>query len=328
MRKNIFLILVVILVLIPNFIVFASKSNKTKSKVIIFHAGSLSVPFSKIEREYEKINPDIDIQREVSGSMVCARKITQLKKPCDIFASADYMIINKMIIPEYADFNIIFASNKIVLCFTESSNFSSTINTNNWFNILKKENVNWGFSDPNLDPCGYRTLIVMKLAEKYYNIEGLYDSLIKKVKLKNIRPKSVELISLLQTGNLDYAWEYYSVAKQHGLNFIDLPPEINLGSFEYDNLYKKASVKIRGKSGNKIEIRGKSITYGLTLLKSAPNREQAIDFLKFLLNREKGLKLIQETGQKVFDPPILENIQMLKYIPDELKALLGIKTKL
>jgi ABC-type molybdate transport system substrate-binding protein len=30
----------------------------------------------------------------------------------------------------------------------------------------------------NLDPCGYRSLMVLQLAEKHYNIPGLYDNII------------------------------------------------------------------------------------------------------------------------------------------------------
>jgi tetratricopeptide (TPR) repeat protein len=37
--------------------------------------------------------------------------------------------------------------------------------------ILQKPDVVWGHSSPDLDPCGYRTLMVLQLAEKYY-IQG------------------------------------------------------------------------------------------------------------------------------------------------------------
>ena len=61
-----------------------------KGKVIIFHAGSLTLPFYKMEKIFEAKYPKIDIVREPAGSRRCARKITDLKKACDIMASADY----------------------------------------------------------------------------------------------------------------------------------------------------------------------------------------------------------------------------------------------
>jgi len=45
---------------------------------------------------------------------------------------------------------------------------------------------------------------------------------------KNIRPKSVELVALLQSGELDYIYEYRSVAEQNKLNFLVFPPDIDL----------------------------------------------------------------------------------------------------
>jgi molybdate/tungstate transport system substrate-binding protein len=131
--------------------------------------------------------------------------------------------------------------------------------------------VVWGHSDPNLDPAGYRALMVLQLAEKYYKKPGLYDRAIANRPQANIRPKSVELVSLLQTGNMDYAWEYLSVAVQHGLKYLTLPDEINLGNYKFDPFYSQAVVKVTGKEpGTFMEMKGKSITYGITLIKTPP----------------------------------------------------------
>ena len=62
--------------------------------------------------------------------------------------------------------------------------------------------------------------------KKFNNQPWLYDKLIANRPMKNVRPKSVELVSLLKTGNMDYAWEYLSVAVQHDLKFIKLPDKI------------------------------------------------------------------------------------------------------
>ena len=66
------------------------RSGKDESRVIIFHAGSLSVPLKQMEKAYEEQNPGIDIRLEGAGSVACARKITDLNRECDIMASADY----------------------------------------------------------------------------------------------------------------------------------------------------------------------------------------------------------------------------------------------
>ncbi|MBN2516404.1 MAG: tungstate ABC transporter substrate-binding protein WtpA, partial [Deltaproteobacteria bacterium] len=224
---------------------FATQSLAApKSTLTMFHAGSLSVPFAAMEKAFEAKYPNIDLQREASGSQKAARKISDLKKPCDIMASADYKVIDKLLIPDFADWNVRFATNQLVLCYTDKSAYAKQVSANNWYEILQKKGVIWGHSDPNLDPCGYRSLMVLQLAEKYYKIPDLYDKLIANRPKENVRPKSVELVSLLQTGNMDYAWEYLSVAVQHGLKYIILPDEINLGNYKFDDVYIQAVVKV------------------------------------------------------------------------------------
>ena len=291
-------------------------------KLIIFHAGSLTVPFERMEREFEARYPKVDILREPAGSIRCARKIIDLKKPCDIMASADYAIIDRLLIPKYADWNVRFASNQIVLCYTDKSRYAKEINRENWYEILATRDVVWGHSDPNVDPCGYRALMVLQLAEKFYEKPGLYQRCIDNCPRGNIRPKSVELISLLQTTNMDYAFEYLSVAVQHKLKFLRLPDEINLGCPEYESFYKQAKVKVAGKSpGEFSEIEGRPIIYGITLIKDAPNRKTAIVFLRYLLDSEGGLRVLDKMGQPPFIPPIVSNEEMRAKLPVELRGL-------
>ena len=295
-------------------------------KLIMFHAGSLSVPFAAMEKTFEAKYPGVDLQREPAGSQKCARKISDIGKPCDIMASADYKVIDKLLIPGYADWNIRFATNQLVLCYTDKSAYADTVNADNWYEILLKKDVVWGHADPNVDPCGYRSLLVMQLAEKALNKPGLYDKLIASRPKENVRPKSVELISLLQTGNMDYAWEYLSVAVQHGLKYIVLPDEMNLGNYKYDSTYDQAFVEVTGKKpGTKMTIRGKSCTYGVTLIKDAPNPEAAIAFLEYMLDPKGGLQILKDMGQPPFVPCRVPTVEMKKALPAELQKLVEVK---
>jgi molybdate/tungstate transport system substrate-binding protein len=295
-------------------------------KVVIFHAGSLSVPLKAMEKNFEAKYPKVDVLREAAGSQACARKITDLHKPCDIMASADYSVIDKLLIPKYADWNVRFATNQMVLCYTDKSKFADKVNADNWYEILEKKGVVWGHSDPNLDPCGYRALMVLQLAEKYYKKPGLYEKVIANRPQANIRPKSVELVSLLQTGNMDYAWEYLSVAVQHGLKYVTLPDEINLSNYQFDEQYSQAVVKVTGKKpGTTMDMKGKSITYGITLIKDAPNREAAVAFLQYLLSPDGGLKTLKEMGQPPFIPCRVPTEEMKKLLPAELQGLVEVK---
>ncbi len=311
-----------VMILLPASLVLAEPAGT----LVMFHAGSLSVPFAAMEKAFEAKYPKVDLQREASGSQKAARKVSELKKPCDIMASADYKVIDKLLIPGHADVNIRFATNQLVLCYTDKSKYAGEVTAKNWYEILQRKGVVWGHSDPNLDPCGYRSLMVLQLAEQYYKLPGLYDKILANRPIENVRPKSVELISLLQTGNMDYAWEYLSVAVQHNLKYVVLPDEINLGNYKHDDFYAKAVVKVTGKKpGTFMDMKGGSCTYGVTLIKNPPNREAAIAFLQYMLDPQGGLKVLKDMGQPPFVPCRVPTEEMKAKVPSELQKLVVVK---
>jgi molybdate/tungstate transport system substrate-binding protein len=295
-------------------------------KLIIFHAGSLSVPFAKMEKIFEKKHPGVDIVRKAGGSTKIARLIADKGETADIMASADYVVIDKTLIPNFASWDVRFATNQMVLCYTDKSKFSKEINRKNWYEILGRKGVVWGHSEPNLDPCGYRSLMVLQLAEKFYKLPGLYQQLIDNRPAKNVRPKAVELIALLKSGKMDYAWEYRSVAVQHGLKFVPMDKHINLGDYKLTPFYKQAVVEVSGKKpGTKIKRVGKSITYGITMLNSSPNKEAAEAFLMYLFSPDGGLKILEELGQPPFSPVRVSSKKALSKMPKRLTPLVEIR---
>jgi molybdate/tungstate transport system substrate-binding protein len=184
--RKIFSILFATLLLLANFSCSGGNSgsknsgDEKKRELLVFHAGSLSLPFKQIAKAFEEKNPGVSIKTEAAGSVASARKITDLHRYCDIFASADYKVIDDMLIPDYANFNIKFAGNEMAIVYTEHSKYADEINDRNWTEILLKDDVTYGRSNPDDDPCGYRTVLVSKLAEKYYNLSGFSDKLLAK----------------------------------------------------------------------------------------------------------------------------------------------------
>lgn len=281
-------------------------------KLVIFHAGSLEVPFSELEKEFEKMHPSVDVVREASGSRTAAKKITELNKTAEILAVADYKVIIDLLFPRnYSDWYIIFASNEMVLAYTNSSKYADEINSTNWYEILLRDDVSWGHSDPDLDPCGYRALLVIQLAEKYYNVSGLYENLYNDPN-RVVRPKSVDLLALLESGELDYAFEYRSVAVQHNLNFVDLPDKIDLAHYEYADYYAQANLTL----SDGTVVYGEPILYGITIPYNAKHKDLAIEFLKLLFS-EIGQNIMNQSGQPFIYPGITNNIDK---VPEEIQA--------
>ena len=289
-------------------------------KLPVFHAGSLSAPMAKIEAQFEKAHPDVDVQREAGGSAALARKIIDLGGNCDVYFSADYMVIERLLRPDFADWNVLFASNALVLMYGPKSKYADEINGDNWFDVILRPDVRWGHSDPDADPCGYRSLMVLQLAEKYYdNAGGLYDKALKDP-LRAVRPKAIDLIAMVESGAMDYAFEYKSVAVQHGLKYVELPAEVNLKSPEFKDLYASVSVERAGKEpGTKINTKGAPIVYGFTIPKGGANPEMAMTFVEYILSPEGGLAVFQDMGQDIVGP---QAATAADKTPAEVKALL------
>jgi molybdate/tungstate transport system substrate-binding protein len=292
------------------------KNNVISGDLIIYHAGSLSMPFKEIAAEFNKLYPKVNILMESAGSVASARKITDLNQPCDILASSDYGVIDNMLIPKYADWNIKFVSNELSIVYQEKSRFASQINSKNWYDILMKKEVAFGRADPNADPCGYRTILSLALAEKYYKKSELAKMISEKDQ-NYMRPKEVDLIALLESGSIDYIFLYRSVAIQHNLKYITLPDEINLKNMSMAAQYATATTEINGKEpGKKETVKGEPMVYGVTMLRNAPNKPAAIAFLQFLLSKDKGMKIMEKDGQPSVIPMAVQNYDKL---PKELK---------
>jgi molybdate/tungstate transport system substrate-binding protein len=303
---------VIVTALLPQY----SAQAEPSGTLIIFHAGSLTVPFAAMEKEFEARYPKVDVQRESGGSTRMARLISEVGKPADLMASADFQVIDQSLIPAKADFNIRFASNELVLAYTDSSRYAKEINGKNWYTILERKGVLWGHSDPNIDPGGYRSLMVMQLAEKYYRKAGLYQRLLGNRPLAFLRDKSANLTALLQNGDIDYIWTYRSLALQHQLRYLSLDEHINLSDPANESFYRLASVKVTGeKPGTYMNREGRFVAYGITLLKGAPNPEAAEAFLEYLLDPQGGQRVLTRFGQPPFNPPFVSSAEMQRRLP-------------
>ena len=312
----VFLLAIVILGLFSFCGPSGKKPTENPGIIRVLHAGSLSIPFKEMAQAFMEKHPEYNVLLEAHGSRTCARQITDLKREVDVMGSADSAVIKNLLMPEYADFRIDFTANEMVIMYTPKSQYADTIHADNWYEILLKPEVQYGHSDPNADPCGYRAVLTWQLAEKHYKIAGLFNRLTKKMPAKNIRPKEVDLIALLEVGELDYIFIYRSVAEQHHARYVILPDEINLKSAQWAEFYQTASVKITGKKpGEWIQKHGAPMVYGITMPKNAPNPEGGIQFISFVLGKQ-GQEIMKRNGQPEIIPPLVDNKEKL---PEELK---------
>ena len=291
--------------------------------MVVFAAGSLILPFAEMEQAFEQRHPEIDVQAEYHGSIQVMRHVTELHEEIDVVATADAALIPMLMyasrVPEtgqpYAEWYIRFASNRLALAYTPESLYADEIRAENWPAILARPDVKLGLADPRFDASGYRTLMAFSLME---NALGRYDlfgpvfdgqftfpvTIFRDEDLTTItvpeiletrsgshimlRGGSIMLIALLESGDLDYAFEYESVIRQHGLEMLSLPETVNMGNADYESAYETVQVDLDFKrfATVKPQFHGERIRYGITIPVNAPHRDAAVLFIEFLLSPE------------------------------------------
>ncbi|HXT14748.1 MAG TPA: extracellular solute-binding protein [Gemmatimonadaceae bacterium] len=254
--------------------------------LVLFLAASLTKPLQPVLDSFALRSGTV-IQRESGASLEHARKLTELHRVPDVLMLADADVFPQLLVPAYASWYADFARNRMVVAYTSRSKHAADITRGNWTRVLRGRDVEVGRTDPDLAPVGYRTLLMMKLAERFYHTPGLSSALLDNAPARNMRPNAAELAALLASGELDYIYDYQSVAESNGFRFIALPSEIDLGDPARARAYANVSVNVRGtEPGKRTVFRGAPIVYGLSVPREAPHSAAAIAFLRYLESPE------------------------------------------
>jgi len=325
-----------------------------KTPLSVFAAGSLIIPFDHLEQAFEAKYPNIDVQAEYHGSIQVMRHVTELHEPIDVVVTADAALIPMLMyasqVPEtgqpYADWYIRFASNHLALAYNADSMYPDEINADNWTEVIARPDVKTGIADPRFDASGYRALMAFALAEMANDDYGLFApmfdgkfsfpvTIFRGDELTTItvpeiletrsgshivvRGASIQLIALLEAGDLDYAFEYESVIQQHGLKMLSLPPEVNLGEQDFETLYNQVQVNLDFQrfATVKPQFRGEQIGYGITIPMNSPHPEEAKLFIAFLLSDE-GRSLMKADHHPIFESFRVDGYENL---PPDLQSL-------
>jgi len=274
--------------------------RSSTTEVVVFYASSLSAVLGDASEAFQKANPGLRVRLEPSGSQVAARKVVELGMRADIVAVADAALIDKMMIPAHATWNAVFATNEIVVAHKDHSKGTEQLTAENWPEILTRDGVRLGRADPDTAPIGYQTLMVWQLAESSaaYGSSGirLSDRLKAQCSKNHVVHDEAELLGLLESRSIDYAFLFRSTAEDHHVKILALPPEINLSRQDQAARYQSAQVEIRMKQGQGgTRIAGAPVTYGLTIPSHAAHPDAAARFAAFLLG-DSGRRLLARRG--------------------------------
>lgn len=272
--------------------------------LVVFNAGSLARPLRAALDSFAA-GAHVTVEQENAGSLETARKLTELHKIPDVIALADYEVFPQLLMPEHVRWYAQFARNRMVLAHTARSRFAGEIDSANWWRVLQRPGVQVGRADPNLDPNGYRTLLTMQLAERYYHAPGLYDRLLASAPPRNVRPKEADLVGILQAGELDYIWSYESLARAAGLEYVHLPSAIDLGDPADSVGYALAVVRVAGRTPrDTVTFRGQPIVYGISIPTAAPHPAIAERFMAYLLS-PAGRRVLRGARLDALEHPVI-----------------------
>ena len=314
-----------------------------RRQVKLIYAGSLIVPFDKLAAAFEKGHPGVDVVTESHGSIQVLRHVTELGDRMDLAFTADEQLIPPLMYDRndpatgrpWASWYCTFATNRMVLAVSPKSPLAGELTSKTWYRRLTQPDVRFGLADPRFDAAGYRALMVLQLAEKQYGDPYLFeDTLMGKfttpvtverrgavdvVEVPEIlettsgsnivlRGASIQLVALLESGDLDCAFEYESVARQHGLKYVRLPASIDLGEQRYRGVYRTVDVRLdfRRFASVRPEFTGDVIRYAFTIPANAPDPGLAREFAAFLLGPE-GRRILTADHQPVLTPPVLDD---------------------
>jgi molybdate/tungstate transport system substrate-binding protein len=317
----------------------SSDVDQQKTVLKVIPAGSLLQPFDEVENAFEAQYPYVDVQVEGHGSIQAIRQVTDLHRPIDVIAVADESLIPDLMFrtdpmtgTNFTDSDTPFATNAMVIAFTNKSRYADEITPENWGEVLSRPDVRVGFSNPMLDAAGYRSIMVTLLADRYYQNSTLFPVLIGShftpplvaedeggiatVTLPEvlrpsdeklvIRDGSIFVLSHLEAGGIDYAFEYRSVAEGHNLKWINLPQEIDLSSQDYADGYAKVRVILGFQRFSAIgqDRIGQPIVYAVTIPNNARNRELAQEFADLVVR-------MAESGGKGWPAPLNESVTQI-----------------
>jgi molybdate/tungstate transport system substrate-binding protein len=281
-----------------------SWSRGAAQDLTLFNAGSLGRPLRAAADSFAA-RQHVTVAQENAGSLETARKLTDLGKIPDVIALADYDVFPQLLMPKYATWYALFARDRMVIAYTPKSKFASEITAKNWTSVLLRAGVETGRANPDLDPNGYRTLLVLQLAETFYAQPGAAARLLAASPARNIRPKSADLVALLQAGEFDYIWAYESVAQAASLSYLTLPAEIDLSDPADSARYATASVRVAGNTPHdSVTFRGSPIVFALSIPVGVAHAALAARFIAYLFSPD-GQRVLRANKLDVLAHPAI-----------------------
>ncbi|WP_049993486.1 extracellular solute-binding protein [Halapricum salinum] len=270
--------------------------------VDVLAAGSLVGAFDgKIGPAFAEASA-YDYRGEYRGSNAIVRLVEADQKTPDVLVVADPGLLREPSISERVSWDVTFAANELGIAYAPETSVGRRLEAGQpWYRVLSDSEVEIGRTDPDLDPLGYRTIMLFDLASRYYDQPELAAVLRDN---SVVAARESHLLAGIESGSRPAAFCYRNMAIDHGLPFVDLPPELNFADPGYADHYASATYTTdQGKT-----IEGRSINYAAAVPGTADRPEAGRAFVEFLLSnpdllREMGLVVPETLPRQHGRPP-------------------------
>jgi molybdate/tungstate transport system substrate-binding protein len=274
-------------------------------ELAVCHAGSVQSAFREVEHAFSAAHPQVTVHDVSGGSVALAGRMAAGLQSCDVFAAADYVDVDLLLKPlGLADYTIVFAKGRMVLAYLATDPLTRGIATPgdfnppasipraaaDWYRILLGPGVRVAGSHPFLDPAGYRSHMIFQLAQTYYRVPNLHNSLLERY---TILPAvggadAAQGRTLGIDYNFQFSYEHSAAAtakNNPAYRYVALPDRIDLSTASYNSDYAKATVTIPGIGGSatQVSIPATRVAWGLSIPNRRRNLENAIAFVNLLL---------------------------------------------
>jgi molybdate/tungstate transport system substrate-binding protein len=215
--------------------------------------------------------------------------------------------------PKFTKWYVQYAGTSMVLAYNPRSRYASQFRAiaagrmplKDLFTLMRQPGFKLGRTDPNIDPQGRDFIYMLELAQSYYHLPA--DTVTKILGGPPASPSSPQvyaessLDSTLQSGQLDAASAFVTQATELHLDYIPLPPAINLGSTARAAQYHQASITITPPGGTPTVKHGSPQVIDITIIgKPTP---AAIAWVKYTLSAA-GLAAYKSGGFTLFTPAL------------------------
>jgi molybdate/tungstate transport system substrate-binding protein len=197
--------------------------------------------------------------------------------------------------PKFTKWYVQYAGTSIVLAYNPNSKYASEFNAiksgskplTDLFTLMQQPGFKLGRTDPNIDPQGRDFVEMLELAQSHYHLpKNTVTKILGGPAGSSTSPEiyaESSLDSTLQSGQLDAASAFITQAIELHLDYIPLPPAINLGEFDLANQYATATVTITPPGGTPTTKKGSPQVIDITIIgKPTP---AAIAFVKYTLSQ-------------------------------------------